>query len=223
MRVFTRFLKTKSSVQLLNIAIILAIITIGYNIIEGIISIFFGTQDETLALFGFGVDSFVEVISGIGILYMVIRIKRNAQSDRNRFERVALLTTGVGFMLLSGGLIMGSVLNLIYEHQPLTTTAGIIISLISLITMLFLYFAKLETGKAIDSKAIIGDAKCTLTCFYLSGILLCSSALYALFKIGYFDVIGSLGIAVFAFKEGWESISAFIQKKSTCNCEDELT
>ena len=66
MRIISNLLKTKSSGKLLNFAIILAIITIGYNIIEGIISIFFGTQDETLALFGFGVDSFVEVISGMG-------------------------------------------------------------------------------------------------------------------------------------------------------------
>ena len=220
MQLFKKYLQTISSAQRLNIAIILAVITIGYNIIEGIISIFFGTQDETLALFGFGVDSFVEVISGMGILHMVIRIKRNTLSDRNRFERVALLITGVSFMLLCGGLILGSILNLLYTHQPVTTTAGIIISLISLMTMLFLYLAKLGTGKALDSKAIIADAKCTLTCFYLSGILLCSSALYELFRIGYFDVIGSMGIAVFAFKEGWESITAFLQKKAVCNCED---
>ncbi|MBN1797051.1 MAG: cation transporter [Spirochaetales bacterium] len=220
MRTLSRLLKSKSSAQLLNIAVLLSVITIGYNIIEGLISIFFGTQDETLALFGFGADSFVEVMSGIGILHMVIRIKRNAQSDRNRFERGALLITGISFMLLSGGLIIGSLLNIVYQHQPLTTVPGIIISLISLITMLFLYYTKLGTGNALDSKAIIADAKCTLTCFYLSGILLGSSVLYELFAIGYFDVIGSMGIAVFAFKEGWESITAFLQRKAVCNCAD---
>ena len=57
--------------KLLNQAKWLAIFTIVYNIIEGLVSIAYGISDETLALFGFGVDSFVEVISGIGILHMV--------------------------------------------------------------------------------------------------------------------------------------------------------
>jgi divalent metal cation (Fe/Co/Zn/Cd) transporter len=216
-------LKNKSPAQLLHSALILSVITICYNIIEGVISVFFGTKDETLALFGFGVDSFVEVFSGIGILHMVIRTKRNMQSDRSRFERIALLITGIGFMLLCGGLIIGSIINIISQHRPQTTTAGIIISLVSLATMLFLFVAKMETGKALDSQAIIADAKCTLTCFYLSIVLLGSSALYELLKIGYFDVIGSVGIAVFAFKEGWEAITAFREKKAVCNCGERLT
>jgi len=48
-------------------ALLLAILTVSYNFFEGIISIYWGIHDETLALFGFGLDSFVEVISGIGI------------------------------------------------------------------------------------------------------------------------------------------------------------
>jgi divalent metal cation (Fe/Co/Zn/Cd) transporter len=222
MRIFQKYLKQKTSEQLINTAIVLAVITIGYNILEGIISILFGTQDETLALFGFGVDSFVEVLSGMGILHMVLRIKKNAHSPRDRFERLALFITGLAFILLSLGLAAGSVLNLWYQHKPLTTIAGVIISGISLLTMLLLYAAKMETGRALDSKAIIADARCTLTCFYLSGVLLFSSLLYEIFKLGYFDVIGSLGIAVFAFNEGRESIAGFFHKKSGCNCADKV-
>ncbi|MCB0748195.1 MAG: hypothetical protein KDC90_12105, partial [Ignavibacteriae bacterium] len=97
--------------QLIEKAQFLAIVTIFYNIAEGIISIFFGLQDETLALFGFGVDSFVEVISGIGILHMIIRMKLSKVEKRDGFERTALKITGYSFFILAGGLILGSAYN----------------------------------------------------------------------------------------------------------------
>ena len=58
-----------------NYALWLAIFTILYNLAEGLIAIFFGISDETLTLFGFGVDSFIEVMSGVGILAMVLRTR----------------------------------------------------------------------------------------------------------------------------------------------------
>jgi hypothetical protein len=60
--------------KLWNIALGLSIVTIAYNIVEGLVSVFFGVRDETLSLFGFGVDSFIEVLSGIGILRMVFKV-----------------------------------------------------------------------------------------------------------------------------------------------------
>lgn len=58
-------------------ALLLSLFTIFYNIVEGIVSMFFGYQDETLALFGFGIDSFIEVLSGVGIFTMILRIRKN--------------------------------------------------------------------------------------------------------------------------------------------------
>ena len=65
----------------------LALITIFYNVIEGCVSIFFGLQDETIALFGFGLDSFVEVVSGIGIWHMVKRMKQNDSINHDGFKK----------------------------------------------------------------------------------------------------------------------------------------
>ena len=79
----------KSFDSLVSFAFLLSIITILYNIAEGLFSVFFGFSDETLALFGFGLDSFVEVISGIGIFHMIVRMKRNPISERYGFERTA--------------------------------------------------------------------------------------------------------------------------------------
>ena len=67
--------------KLYSFASRLAIFTILYNLAEGLISVIFGYADETLSLFGFGADSFVEMVSGIGIYMMIRRIARNPGSD----------------------------------------------------------------------------------------------------------------------------------------------
>ncbi|HOT46399.1 MAG TPA: cation transporter [Spirochaetota bacterium] len=209
-----------AEVKLLKTAFILSIITIVYNVGEGLFSTLFGYGDDTLALFGFGVDSFVEVISGIGIGHMVWRMRRSPVSERDRFERRALYITGVSFFLLAAGLVIGSALAIISGARPDTTIAGIVISAVSIITMWFLYSYKLKTGRALDSAPIIADANCTKTCFYLSFILLGSSVLYELFRISYLDIAGSLGIAWFAFSEGKESIEKARSNSLTCSCHD---
>jgi divalent metal cation (Fe/Co/Zn/Cd) transporter len=207
--------------KLLKKALILAIITVVYNIIEGLVSIFFGAKDETLALLGFGIDSIVEVISGIGVLHMILRMKYSSVNTRDKFEKTALIINGSAFYLLTAGLIAGSVLNIVYDVKPSTTLAGIIISVISIGTMYFLMNAKFNVGRYLNSAAIIADANCTKTCYYLSFILLASSGLYEIFKIGYFDILGSLGIAYYAFKEGRESFKKSKSGDLNLNCEDD--
>lgn len=201
-------------------AFALSLVTIFYNFAEGLISIYFGAGDETLALFGFGVDSFVEVISGIGITHMILRMKYANVNSRDSFERTALKVTGTAFYLLTAGLIVGSVLNIINRVKPETTLPGIVIASISIVTMFWLMNSKLKVGKALNSDAIIADANCTKTCFYLSFILLASSGLYELFGIAYFDVLGSLGIAYFAFREGKESFEKAKSDYLLCSCEN---
>jgi uncharacterized membrane protein len=188
---------------------------------EGVVSIYFGSEDETLALFGFGVDSFVEVISGIGIAHMILRMKYSKVVTRDTFEKTALRVTGTAFYLLTLGLVIGSVINIINEVKPSTTIPGIIIAVISIATMYWLMTSKMKVGKALNSDAIIADANCTKTCFYLSFILLAASGLYEIFHIAYFDVLGSLGIAYFAFKEGREAFEKVRTGNLACNCEDD--
>src|SRR5688572_17193588 len=91
--------------KLYSIALALAIFTIVYNLAEGIIATWFGFEDETLTLFGFGVDSFIEMISGIGIAHLVLRIRKDPAANRDTFERTALRITGTSFYILVAGLI----------------------------------------------------------------------------------------------------------------------
>lgn len=207
--------------KLLRTALILSFITIVYNVAEGVVSVFFGAEDDALSLLGFGIDSFVEVISGLGIAHMVMRMRYGKIEQRDKFERTALRITGTGFYLLTVGLIAGAVVSMVQGHKPETTMPGIIISSLSIATMWFLLQAKLKVGKALNSDAIIADANCTRSCFYLSVILLTASGLYEWLQIGYIDIIGALAIAWFAFSEGRESFQKAKSQNLSCCCSGE--
>lgn len=203
------------NVSLYKWAFALSIFTIIYNIVEGLVSTYLGYEDGSLALFGFGTDSFIEVISGLGIAHMVWRIQRNLNSTRDEFERTALRITGFSFYILVAGLIISSGYNIYTNHNPQNTIVGVIVSLISICVMGALVFAKNKVGKKMNSDAILADAECTKVCIYMSIILLVSSGIYELFRIPYIDSAGTLGLSYFAFKEGKE---CFEKAKSNKNC-----
>lgn len=198
-----------------NKALLLAIITILYNLVEGIISTYFGYQDESLTLFGFGLDSFIETISAIGIAHMILRIRKNPASTTDKFEILALKITGWCFYILALTLTISAIYSIITVQKPTSTTAGFIIAFISIFTMWLLIKVKLSVGKKLNSAAIIADAKCNQVCLYMSILLLISSGLWMLFKIPYIDAIGSLGLVYFSIKEGKE---AFNKAKGINNC-----
>lgn len=202
-------------------ALQLTVFTIGYNFLEGTVSTLLGFQDETLALLGFGVDSFIEVISAIGIAHMITRIRRFPEMSRDRFEITALRITGSCFYLLAVGLVITALINIVQNHQPETTFWGIVISAISIVTMWILIVLKMKVGKQLDSQPIIADAKCTKVCLYMSFVLLASSFIYELTHIGYLDSIAALGIAYFSAKEGKEAFEKAQGKASCCDCEED--
>jgi len=195
----------------------LSLFTILYNIIEGIVSMALGYADETLSLFGFGADSFIEVLSGIGIAIMILRIKQNPDSPKSRFEITALKITGSAFYLLSAGLFAGIILNIIYHRKPETTIWGIIISLVSIAVMVWLMNAKKRIGKKLNSAPIIADANCTKICVYMSIVLLLSSLVYEFTGFAYADAIGAAGLIYFSISEGKESFEKAQGKECSCN------
>jgi divalent metal cation (Fe/Co/Zn/Cd) transporter len=197
-------------------ALWLALFTIFYNLAEGLVSIAFGVQDEALTLFGFGVDSFIEVMSGLGILAMVLRIRHNPNTPRTQFERTALRITGTAFYLLAAGLAITAAYNLITGHNPTTTVPGLIISLVSIAIMGALVSGKRRVGRALNSTPILADANCTLVCIYMSLVLLAASFVYQVTGFGFVDSLGALGLIYFSVREGKESF-----EKATgleCDC-----
>ena len=203
-----------------RLAYVLSLVTIFYNIAEGLISVALGYEDETLSLFGFGVDSFVEVFSGIGIWHMLRRLKQSGDERRDEFEKTALKITGTGFYILTAGLVVTSIFNFVTDQKPETTFWGIVISLISIVTMSLLIKYKLIAGRELDSAALIADANCTKTCLYLSIALLISSIGYELTGFGGIDSLGALAIAYFSFNEGREAFEK-VKSGKHCGCEND--
>lgn len=201
--------------HLFKIAFGLSVFTIIYNIAEGLVCTFLGFTDDSLTLFGFGADSFIETISGFGILRMVTRIQADPNSNRDKYERTALRVTGFSFYLLVLGLLVTSVYNIVTGQQPTTTLWGVIISIVSIAIMWGLVYYKTKVGKALNSAAIIADAECTKVCIYMSVVLLISSALYQFAKLPYTDSISALVLAYLSFKEGRE---CFEKAKSDKHC-----
>ncbi len=199
-------------------AYLLSLFTIFYNIIEGVVSMLLGYEDETLTLFGFGADSFIEVMSGIGIAFMITRIRQNPESPAGSFEIRALKITGTAFYLLSAGLLAGVVVNLLGNHKPETTFWGVIISLVSISVMIWLMMAKKRVGRELNSAPIIADANCTRVCVYMSVVLLVSSLIYELTGFAYADAIGAAGLIYFSVTEGREAFEK--AKGENCCCGD---
>ena len=222
----------------------LALITIFYNIAEGLISVFFGLEDESMALFGFGLDSFVEVISGVGIWHMIRRIRRNegenpgpavplqrggvsryqssADAEQlevlHRFEQRALRITGTGFYLLTAGLAITAAVDLYRGHKPETTFWGIVVALISILSMWLLIHYKVKVGRQLNSQAILADANCTRACLQLSAVLLAASVGYELTGFGGLDSMGALVIGILCFREGGEAFQKAAAGSFACTC-----
>ena len=200
-----------------KLATFLAWFTIIYNIIEGVVSTFWGFEDEALSLFGFGIDSFIEMISSIGILMMIKRIQANADSHTSDFEKTALKITGYCLYGLAILLVLTAAYSIYEKHKPENTMPGVIIASISIGFMWLLIQQKVKVGKALGSEAMIADANCARVCMYMSMVLLASSFIFYLTSIPYIDALGALGIAYFSYSEGKESLEK-AEGVHDCHC-----
>lgn len=202
---------------------VLTLFTILYNIVEGVVSTLIGYSDETLALFGFGVDSFIESISGIGVYVMIRRIAYSADrvtaTEQTEFEKQALRITGWAFYGLSAMLAATVLISIIEHKAPESTFWGVVVSAVSITVMSALVFAKRKVGRALKSAPILADANCTLVCIYMSVAVLISSAVYELTDFAYADAIGALAIIWFSVSEGRECFAK--AKGHQCGCEHE--
>jgi divalent metal cation (Fe/Co/Zn/Cd) transporter len=190
--------------RLYSRAYVLAILTVIFSSLEGGFSVYYGYGTNSLTLFGNGVASFIEVISGFGILGMTMKIRSRSKENPNNFERTALRITGTGLYVLAGSLVAVGIMNIVNRQHPSTTISGIIIAIVTIIVIGLLVLAKLRVGKKLHSKALIADAKCTRICVYMSTMVFVSSIVYELTKFVYADSIGAIGLAYFAYSEAKE-------------------
>ena len=194
-------------------ALWLSALTIAYNLVEGVISMAFGWADDSIALFGFGADSFIEVASALLVLWKLL--------DHGNLARERKATLGIGwlFLALATGMAGGALLQLVARHHPPTTVPGVVISALSLACMVFLWRAKRQAAQALDSATLEADAACSLACIQLSAVLFAGSLLFLLLPgLWWVDAAAALGLALLIGREGLGMVRAARSAAFTGGC-----
>lgn len=182
--------------QLSRRAQLLAGASVTYNLVEAVVAISAGIAAGSVALVGFGLDSVVEVSSGLIILW---QFRHRLPESR---EQQALKLMALSFFALATYVAVESVRALLGDHQPDTSSVGIGLAIASLAVMPFLSWAQRRTGRALGSGAVVADSTQTLLCTYLSAVLLLGLVLNATLGWYWADPIAALVIAAVAVREG---------------------
>jgi divalent metal cation (Fe/Co/Zn/Cd) transporter len=184
--------------------LLLEYLTVGYNFGEALVSIVFGGLAGSIALIGYGLDSIIESLSGMILIWRLRQRGKVTEEEEERIEKKAMKFVAVSFFILGIYILEESLRKLAFAEIPDTSLPGIIIALVSLVIMPVLTWQKYITGKAIGSRALIADSKETLACAFLSVALLLGLGVNYLLGFWQADPIVGLIITAFLFREGWE-------------------
>src|SRR5713226_3462054 len=179
--------------------------TIVWNSLEGVVALVAGWMAGSIALVGFGVDSFIEVTSGAALLW---RMSADAEVQRReRSEKRALRIVGLCFAGLAAYVAYESLSDLVQKHAPERSFPGVALACVALVVMPLLARAKRKVGVALHSIAMNADAKQAEFCAYLSAILLIGLLLNALFGFWWADPVAALVMAPIIANEGIQRLS----------------
>ena len=178
---------------------LLAGASVGYNLVEAVVAVIAGTVAGSVALVGFGLDSVVEMSSGLVILW---QFRHPLPESR---ERLALRLIGLSFFALAGYITVESLRSLLGAGEPSPSPVGVGLAVLSLLVMPVLSWAQRRTGRALGSASVVADSTQTLLCTYLSAVLLVGLLLNALLGWSWADPIAGLVIAAVAVHEGVEA------------------
>jgi divalent metal cation (Fe/Co/Zn/Cd) transporter len=179
---------------------LLAWLTILYNVVEGMVAVGFGVADESLALFGFGVDSWIEVGSAVVILWRL----HGGSRAQDREKRATRAIAGL-LVLLGAGMVLGGGVSLVSRGHPETTLPGIVVAVVSLLSMAFLWRWKVRAAEFLDSSAVRADAACSRACMQLSVVLFVGSVAYALVPgLWWADAVAACALGLLVGRDGLE-------------------
>jgi cation diffusion facilitator family transporter len=194
-------------------ALLLSYFTVGYNVLEGIASIFAGLFAGSIALVGFGMDSFVESLSGCIMIWRFRKHGKITEEEEEKVELKAIKLIAYTFFILGSYVLYESIKKLYFHEIPNTSLLGIIIAIVSIIVMPVLFYMKYQTGKSVNSKSLVADSKQTLACTFMSVALLIGLGLNYLYGLWWADPVVGLIIVVFLIKEGY---TTFKEGKICC-------
>jgi len=183
--------------------------TIAWNSLEGLVAVVAGVFSGSIALVGFGIDSFIEVTSGVVLLWRMT-VDADVQT-RERNEKLSLRIVGVCFLALVVYVGYESIYDLVSRKAPEHSVPGILLACVSLIVMPLLSQAKKKVAEELGSAAMHADAKQTDFCVYLSAILLIGLLFNAALGWWWADPAAALIMVPLIAKEGVEAM-----KGETC-------
>lgn len=181
-------------------------LTVGWNVVEGLVAISAALAAGSVALLGFGIDSFVECASG---LVLVWRLHAEGRAiDREAIERVerrAQRLVAASLVALSAYIVYDAVTTLVAGERPGASPVGVGLAALSLGVMWWLAGAKRRTAAALGSRAMQADAFQTTACWWLSLAVLAGVGLNTLFGLWWADPLAALVIPVFLVREAREA------------------
>jgi divalent metal cation (Fe/Co/Zn/Cd) transporter len=175
-----------------------------WNRVEALLSVGAGIAAGSIALVGFGLDSFIEVISGSALLW---RMKADRKVDqRERAERISLRIVGVCFLALAAYVAIDSIYALLHKSGPERSLLGIAIGVAALFVMPLLAREKRNVGRAVGSPAMIADSQQTQFCTYLSAVLVAGLLLNFFLGWWWSDSVAALVMVPIIMNEGIEAV-----------------
>jgi divalent metal cation (Fe/Co/Zn/Cd) transporter len=193
--------------QLLERALRLEYLTVGWNLIEGVIAVSAALAAGSVALLGFGIDSFVESVSGLVLIWR-LRTEASGTLDEEAIEAIerrAERLVGASFFALAAYITFDAITTLLAQEKPEASPVGIALTTLSIAVMLWLARAKRRVAGQLGSRALAADAEQTQACWYLSVVVLAGIGLNALLGWWWADPVAALGVVVLLLREGWEA------------------
>lgn len=193
---------------LLRRATRLEYLTVGWNVVEGVVAVSAATAAGSVALLGFGLDSFVESTSGLILLWRLSRERANRHTspeDIERLDRRAHRLVGVTLFLLAAYISVDAGLALWNSERPETSLVGLVLVSLSIAVMWWLARAKATAARELGSRALKADSFQTMACWWLSLVTLAGIGLNAAVGWWWADPLAALGVAALVVREGVEA------------------
>jgi divalent metal cation (Fe/Co/Zn/Cd) transporter len=197
---------TSQRASTLRTALQLEYLTIGWNVVEGVVALTAAVAAGSIALFGFGVDSFVECASGLVLLWRLSAERRGLDGEAiERLDHRARRLVGATLFLLAAYVAVDAGRALWERERPSPSIVGMVLTSVSIAAMYWLARAKRRAAAMLTSRALEADAFQTTACFWLSLITLLGIGLNAAFGWWWADPVAALGMTWFIAKEGLEA------------------
>jgi len=198
--------KNTTKAEKFRFGLLLSYITVGYNIVEGIVSLIVGSMTGSIALVGFGLDSFIESLSGSVMIWRLRKHGKISEEEEEAVEAKAATLVGVTFFILAAYVLYEAIKGLVSQEAATPNLIGIVIAILSLLVMPTLAYLKNKTGKEIGSSSLVADSKQTMVCVLMSIALLIGLTANYLFGIWWLDPVAGLVFVVILAREGYMAI-----------------